>query len=113
MAVKSFSELTYYQALALQKLGRAAAAKKLLKELFAYAKKLAKTPAKIDYFATSLPTMLIFEDDLQRRQTTTATFLAAQANLALGHRKQAESLLKHVLKRDRNHARAADLLVRH
>ena len=102
MAVKSFSELTYYRALALQKLGRSSAAKKLLRELLAYAKKLARTPAKIDYFATSLPTMLIFEDDLQKRQTVTATLLMAQANLALGRRKQAGLLMKRMLKMDRN-----------
>jgi tetratricopeptide (TPR) repeat protein len=110
MSVKSFSEMTYFRALSLQKLGKTSQAKKLLKELFAYGKEHLRTPAKIDYFATSLPTMLIFEDDLQKRQTVTATFLMAQAKLALGKLKRARLLLKRVLKLDRNHARAADLL---
>ena len=56
--------------------------------------KLQKTAAQIDYFATSLPTMLIFDDDLQSRQETTALFLQAQAQLGLGQRAKARALLK-------------------
>jgi hypothetical protein len=70
---------------------------------------LQKTQAKIDYFATSLPTMLLFDDDLQRRQETTALFLQAQAQLGLGKRAQTRKLLTTVLQRDPNHALAADL----
>jgi predicted oxidoreductase (fatty acid repression mutant protein) len=77
MSVRQFSEMTYYSALAWQRLGRKARAKKLLRALLAHARQLARTKAKIDYFATSLPTMLLFEDDLQARQTTTALFLEA------------------------------------
>jgi predicted Zn-dependent protease len=77
--------------------------------LLAYARKLQKTEAKIDYFATSLPTMLLFEDDLQLRQETTALFLEAQARLGLGQTSRARTLLRTVLERDPNHPLAADL----
>jgi tetratricopeptide (TPR) repeat protein len=110
MSVKSFSEMTWYQALSLRQLGRKKKAERLLRELLAYAKKLEKTTAKIDYFATSLPTMLLFEDDLQRRQTVTATFLRAQAQLGLGNAEKGKTLLKKVLRMDQNHAMAADLM---
>ena len=86
MSVRAFSEMTYYSALAWERLGQKAKAKKLLRDLLAYAEKLAKTPAKIDYFATSLPTMLLFDDDLQFRQETSALFLQAQAHLGLGQK---------------------------
>jgi tetratricopeptide (TPR) repeat protein len=109
MSVRVFSEMTYYSALSLEKLGQRAKAKKLLSELLAYAKKLQKIEAKIDYFATSLPAMLLFEDDLQFRQETTALFLQAQARLGLGMKSEAKNLLTIVLKRDPNHALAADL----
>jgi hypothetical protein len=82
----------------------------LLKDLLAYAVKLRKAPAKIDYFATSLPTMLLFDEDLQARQETTALFLQAQARLGLGQRARAHSLLETVLRREPSHALAADLL---
>jgi tetratricopeptide (TPR) repeat protein len=109
MRVRAFSEMTYYSALSWEKLGERGKAARLLRDLMAYALKLQKQPAKIDYFATSLPTMLLFEDDLQFRQETTALFLQAQAHLGLGRKARAKGLLKKVLQRDPNHALAADL----
>ena len=110
MSVRAFSEMTYYSALSMQKSGDAEKSKSLLKELLAYAENLEKTTAKIDYFATSLPTMLLFEDDIQARQKTDALFLQAQAHLGSGDFQKAETLLRQVLERDSNHAPAADLL---
>ena len=108
MSVRAFSEMTFYSALAWERLGQKAKAKKLFRELLAHALKLRKTPAKIEYFATSLPTMLLFDDDLQYRQETTALFLQAQARLGLGQKSRAKSLLEQVLRRDPNHTLAAD-----
>ena len=54
--------------------------------------------------------MLLFDDDLQFRQETTALFLQAQAQLGLGKKARAKSLLQTVLRRDPNHALAADFL---
>jgi len=109
MSVRAFSEMTFYSARSLARLGRKSASVKLLRELLAYAQRLARTPAKIDYFATSLPTMLVFDDDLTKRQLITATFLQAQANLGLGRVGEAKKLLAKVLRLDPNHALAADL----
>ena len=110
MRIRQFSEKTYYSALAWRQLGSAARADALLEKLLAYARKLAHSPAKIDYFATSLPTMLLFDDDLRFRQETTALFLQAQAQLGLGRRTKARTLIQTVLHRDPNHALAADFL---
>jgi tetratricopeptide (TPR) repeat protein len=110
MSVRAFSEMTYFSALSWEKLGQRAKAKKLFCDLQAYAKKLRKTKAQIDYFATSLPTMLLFDDDLQFRQETTALFLQAQAQLGLEKKSAAKKLLQTVLRRDPNHAFAADFL---
>jgi tetratricopeptide (TPR) repeat protein len=109
MSVRLFSEMTYFSALSLQRLGRRVAAKKLFQQLLDYARKLQKTPARIDYFATSLPTMLLFDEDIQCRLQTTALFLEAQAHLGLGNRARATTLLKAVLRRDPSHGPAADL----
>ncbi|HUG12306.1 MAG TPA: DUF5107 domain-containing protein [Opitutaceae bacterium] len=109
MKVREFSEMTFYSALALQRLGRRVAAGKLLRDLLTYARRLARTPARIDYFATSLPTMLLFDDDLDARQKTTARFLEAQARLGRGEKREAQRLLREVLRRDPNHALAHDL----
>ena len=110
MSVRAFSEMTFYSALSWQKLGQNTKAQKLFREMLAYAKKLQKSPAKLDYFATSLPTMLLFEDDLPVRQVTTALFLQAQCWLGLGLRTKGKTLLHTVLRRDPNHPFAQDLL---
>lgn len=110
MGVRAFSEMTYYSGLAWQKLGQTAKAASLFHELLAYAQQQQKTEAKIDYFATSLPTMLLFDDDIQFRHETTALFLQAQAQLGLGRKAKALKLLTTVLQRDPNHALAADTM---
>jgi cytochrome c-type biogenesis protein CcmH/NrfG len=54
--------------------------------------------------------MLLFEEDLERRQHITAMFLRAQALLGLGRRAEAQAALDEVLRLDRFHAAARDLL---
>ena len=65
MAVTEFSELSYYRALALAELGRPEDARAIFQGMLAFAEKGLSTPFKLDYFATSLPLLLIFEDDLE------------------------------------------------
>jgi tetratricopeptide (TPR) repeat protein len=108
MSVRAYSEMTYFTARAMERLGQKPKASKLFRELSKYAKDLEKQKAKIDYFATSLPTMLLFEDDLQKRQTTDARFMQALAEYGLGKRANALKLVKDVLKRDPAHGAAAD-----
>lgn len=110
MRVQTFSDMTYYEALAMRQLGRIEEARQLLADLLAHAGKLSRSKAKVDYFATSLPAMLLFEDDLQKRQSVEALFLQAQARFGLGQTSAARKLLSEVLALDRNHAMAADLL---
>jgi hypothetical protein len=110
MSVRTCSEMTFFSAMAWGRLGQHARRKTLLRELLKHARALAKSTARIDYFATSLPTMLLFEDDLQFHQQTSALFMEAQAQFGLGQLPAARRLLGRVLKRDPNHAMASDLL---
>lgn len=109
MSVRAYSEMSVWSALALIRLGRQKNGVTLLDGLARYAKELAASTARIDYFATSLPTMLLFADDLQARQQTTALFLRAQAALAQGRAAAGRRLLAQVLARDPGHALAGDL----
>jgi tetratricopeptide (TPR) repeat protein len=102
-AVAAYSDKSFFSALALEKLGRRAAARKLLTGLRRYAAALARTEATIDYFATSLPSMMLFEDDLQARQDNTARFLAALARLGLGQVAAARRGFAAVLRLDPSH----------
>ena len=65
MAVTEYSDLSYYRALALAALGKKDDARKVFEGMKAFAEKKIATPFKIDYFATSLPLLLIFDDDLE------------------------------------------------
>jgi hypothetical protein len=53
--------------------------------------------------------MLLFDEDLQKRQSITANFLEAQSLLGLGDTALAIQLLRQVLAEDRNHIGAIDL----
>jgi tetratricopeptide (TPR) repeat protein len=110
MTVRSFSEMTYYSALALIRLNRAEEAERVLHSLLAYAQGLMQQKAEVDYFATSLPAMLLFEDDLPKRNMAMAMFLQAQANLGLGDRTKAQQLITQLAELDPNHPLVADLL---
>ena len=110
MSVRSFSEMTVHSAAALGRLGRKAAAERLLRDLLGYAKRLAREDAEIDYFATSLPTMLLFDEDLRKSRMLTARFLEAQARAGLGQIRKAKVLLRAILRENPNHAAASDLL---
>lgn len=109
MQVQSVSEMTYWSALALRRLGREEDAMSLFRAILDYAAALERTPPKIDYFATSLPAMLLFEEDLESRQHITATFLKGQALLGLGSHAEANAALAEVQKLDRAHAASCDL----
>jgi len=110
MAVTEYSAMTYYSILAMRQLGRLQAADKLLRAVLAYAKQLQHKTAKIDYFATSLPTLLLFEADLQAQQTHVALFLQAQMYAVQGKMKQSAGILKRILRSDPANALALGLL---
>jgi tetratricopeptide (TPR) repeat protein len=109
MQVRSVSEMTYWSALAMRRLGREEEAVSWFREILDYAAVLEKNVPKIDYFATSLPTMLLFDEDIESRQHITATFLKGQALLGLGSNAEARTALTEVQRLDRAHAAAGDL----
>ncbi|MBL9136836.1 MAG: DUF5107 domain-containing protein [Verrucomicrobiales bacterium] len=110
MSRRPYSEMSFYSAMSLRRLRRQRQAAQWLRGLLEYSRRLERAPAVIDYFATSLPAMLLFEDDLKVRNRTTALFLRAQAYRGLGNRTRARSLLRRVLAQDPSHAWAADLV---
>jgi len=110
MQVHSISDTTYWSGQALAKLGRDDEARRVFREIFEYSLKLEHQTPQIDYFATSLPAMLLFEEDLVLRQEISAKFLRAQALVGLGQIAEGTALLNEVCKLDANHSGAADLL---
>jgi tetratricopeptide (TPR) repeat protein len=76
MATQAYSRQTVFSILALRRLGEDAAAAELTGRLERHIQELASTPAQIDYFATSLPTMLLFTDDPQNARDAEVRLLS-------------------------------------
>jgi tetratricopeptide (TPR) repeat protein len=110
MSVRSISDMTFWTGMAHARLGCAKHAKEIFQEIYDYSLELEQQVPKIDYFATSLPAMLLFENDLAAQNKVDAKFLRAQALLGLDREAEAKHLLDEVLQLDRNHALAADLV---
>ena len=98
--------MTYYKALALRSLGRTSSAVEILQEMKQRLDTQRKTEPKIDYFATSLPNFLLFDDDLVLRSEIESTFSEALVELGLGNDSLATEKLRLVLDRDPNNLAA-------
>jgi tetratricopeptide (TPR) repeat protein len=109
MAVTAHSPLSYHRGLALRELGRAAEADALFADLWAFAATRLGRPARIDYFATSLPDLLVFEEDLQARRDAENHLLLALAAHALGEPDVAATHLVRTLAFSNSDLRATDL----
>lgn len=85
MAVTEHSELSYYRGLSLMELGRDDQAALLFKEMKRFTEHEKEAEAKIDYFATSLPLLLVFEDDLDevKNKNVEAVLALAEQGLEL------------------------------
>lgn len=110
MSVLTVSDMTYWRGAALEKLQQPQEARQVFMSIAAHADTLEQQEPKIDYFATSLPTMLLFHEDIAHRNRVLAAFLRAQAAYGLNGAEAAIPLLRTVLSLDSNHAGAADLL---
>ena len=110
MSVREISEMTFWSALALKCLGNEDESRQLFQRIYDFSIELEQTDAKVDYFATSLPAMLLFDEDLPQRNRVNALFLRAQALSGLDRKAESENLIRAILGIDRNHAGAADLL---
>jgi tetratricopeptide (TPR) repeat protein len=110
MSVLTVSDMTYWRGAALEKLHQPEQAEQVFRRIAAYADELEAQEPKIDYFATSLPTMLLFREDLGHRNRVLAAFLRAQVTYGRDGAEAAVPILRAVLTLDSNHAGASDLL---
>jgi len=93
----------FYQGLAWQKLGNSPKAKAIFDMLLQYSLDHLDDRMQIDYFAVSLPDLLIFEDDLDRRNRIHCHYIRGLGYLGSGDRDAAEAWLGQVLELDRMH----------
>ena len=89
-----------YQAMALCQLGREEDAAIVLSNVLQDVQRQEHVEPRIDYFATSLPNMLLFRDDLAKRRDVDCLLLKALAQVACGNTKRATELFRSVLEMD-------------
>ncbi|MBE9583219.1 DUF5107 domain-containing protein [Mucilaginibacter sp. JRF] len=93
----------YFQGLAWKKLGDHDRAEQIFNKLIAYGQKHLNDEVKIDYFAVSLPNLLIFEDDLDMRNRVHCLFMQGLGYLGKGEHDEAEAQFNNVLELDAMH----------
>ncbi|MCC8424752.1 DUF5107 domain-containing protein [Mucilaginibacter sp. UR6-11] len=93
----------FYQGLAWKKLGDADKATRIFNKLVEFGAKHLNDKVKIDYFAVSLPNLLIFDDDLDIRNKAHCLYIQGLGHLGLEQWDNAVKLFTDVLKLDAEH----------
>ncbi len=99
----------FYQGLAWSRLNQIEKANSIFQRLIEFGEKHLNDQISIDYFAVSLPDLLVFDADLDLRNKIHCFYLMALGHLGLGNAntEKAEKLFNEVLQLDLNHQGAA------
>ena len=93
----------FYAGLAYRQLGDEAQARRLFHRLVDYGEKHLFDVVRMDYFAVSLPDLLIWDGDLQEKNAIHCRLMMALGHLGLSHRDKGMRYLEEVEKADPNH----------
>jgi len=96
----------FYQGLALLKLNRKAEAEERFTSFVKYGEEHQNDNVKLDYFAISLPDLLIWEEDLNDKNKTHCHYLIGLGELGLANTDKAAQVLDSVLLQDGYHLSA-------
>jgi tetratricopeptide (TPR) repeat protein len=96
-------EMAFYKGLALRALGREGDAARCFGKLVDYGQAHENDTVKIDYFAVSLPDLMVFDEDLNARNRAHCRFMTALGLLGDGKTEPARELLTDVLRGNPNH----------
>lgn len=93
-------DITFYQGLALSKLGNEKEAVECFRKLVEFGEAHLNDHVEIDYFAVSLPDLLIWEDDLDKRNHLLCKYLIGLGELGLGNKAKSQKLMLEALDED-------------
>lgn len=93
----------FYQGMALLRLGKNEEAASRFERLISYAAEHQDEEVKMDYFAVSLPDLLIWEDDLSYRNRIHCHYLKGLGYLGFGNKPQAVHELETAMEMDIHH----------
>ena len=92
-----------YQGLALLKLNKLYEAERVFNKLVSYGESHLSDRIKLDYFAVSLPDLLIWDDDLNLRNRIHCLYMMALGHYGLGFSDRSTELLNEIKATDINH----------
>jgi tetratricopeptide (TPR) repeat protein len=96
-------ETIFYQGLALQQLGKPAAAAKRFETLIRFCREHLNDEIEIDYFAVSLPEFMVFDDDLNQRNEINCRYLLGLGLMGRSKWAEAKAEFKKVLRLEPAH----------
>jgi tetratricopeptide (TPR) repeat protein len=99
----------FYAGLAYRKLGEENAARRLFNRLVDYGEKHLFDTVRMDYFAVSLPDLLIWDGDLGLKNTIHCNLMMALGHLGLGNTEKGLRFLEEVERLDINHGVPSDV----
>lgn len=97
----------FYQGLAWLKLNEADKAREIFERFIQFGKQHLNDEIRIDYFAVSLPDLLVFDQDLDLKNYIHCSYLIGLGHLGLGSFDEAKNVFTEVLKMDANHQGAS------
>ena len=103
-------EMMYYAAMAIKELGDSKTANERFDAFIDYANSHMNDDIKIEYFAVSLPDFLIYEADLNKKNTVHCLYMASLGYLGKGDKEKAKEYAKKGLELDKCHAGLTDIL---
>ena len=93
----------FYQGMALKMMDQPGEAANRFRKLRDYGKNHLNDQITMDYFAVSFPDILIWEDDLDKRNHQLCLYLMGLGELGAGNIAEAENLFREVLENDQIH----------
>lgn len=93
----------FYQGMALKKIQNSDAANVRFEKLVTYGQNHSEDQVSIDYFAVSLPDLMIWEDDLDRRNRIHCLYMQGLGLLGMNKLSKAETIFNEVLALEKSH----------
>jgi tetratricopeptide (TPR) repeat protein len=93
----------FYQGLAWLKLNQKQKAHKIFNRLIEFGTQHLNSEVKLDYFAVSLPDLLVFDQDLNLKNNIHCLYLQGLGNLGLANYAQAQTLFNQILTHNVHH----------
>ena len=97
------ADMILYQGLSRYKLGDVKGGNRMMYKLIDFGEKHLRDEVKIDYFAVSLPDLMIYEEDFTLKNKAHCNYVMGLGNLGLGRKQEAAAFFAETLKIDPFH----------